>query len=218
MLEAVPYDFLEELDKSESLSIKAKRLNAFTLGFLSAVEILWTPNISRHMLLTKVDGRNVMELFSLPCAFDVVTSATIGVSPELTLEIQESYAMLFNAWPDVPLHARLGSALGIRRLCWCWFCSTYRFRQRCIATCQHTGSTRIRHRRRLASLSTESDFDPMLGELMASQSMKEWTPDDFPHLWIRIMRLEQYLHASRPWSIWVLFRDRRDTMQFWTFL
>jgi hypothetical protein len=209
---------LEDLDSSESLSVKAKRLNAFTLSLLSPVDILWTHNISRHMLLTKIGGRFVLELFSLPCSFDIVTAASVEISAELTLEIQESYAMLFNAWPDAPLHATFGAVFDIWKFCWCWFCSARRFRLRCITSCQSTTGAATHRRKKSNSFMSGAVFDPMLEQLMSSQSMQDWTPDDFPRLWTRIVRLEQHVQTSRPWSIWVLFRDRRDTMQFWTFL
>ena len=209
------YQLLEDLDASEALSIETTKLNACKLGLLSAVDIAWTSNVSRHMLLTKKGGRHVLELFSLPCALDILVSSPIGLSEELKAEIRESYAMLFNAWTEPPLHARLGSALGVRAVCWCWYCAAHRYRQRCILNCRGTGTRRWRKTR---SVPRNSEFDPMLEELMLGRSMSDWMPNDFPHLWMRIVRLEHHLQTSRPWSIWVLFRDRRDTMQFWTFL
>ncbi|KAF2633043.1 hypothetical protein BU25DRAFT_87966 [Macroventuria anomochaeta] len=213
-----PYALLEDPNAQESLSIKTTRLNAFTLNVLSAVDISWTPNVSRHMLLTKVGGRYVLELFSLPCAFDAITSPTVAIPVVLTQEIKESYAVLFNAWFDAPLHAKFGSFVGIRKVCWCWSCSAYRYRQQCITACKTRALASPRQKRNVASNLSQSDFDPTLETLMTKQSASNWTPDDFPTLWPRIARLEQHLQTSRPWSLWVLFRDRRDTMQFWTFL
>jgi hypothetical protein len=209
---------LDDADFSESLSIKAVRLNAFKLNLLGAVDILWTPNISRHMLLTKLHGRHVLELFSLPCVFTAITTPQIGISAELTTEIEESYAMLFNAWPERPLHARIGAKFGIQRWCWCLPCSGYRYREFSDAACKRVAGAETRHRRNGQSDFILSHYDPTVYELMRNPSMKDWTPDDFPHLWLRIVRLEQHLQTARPWSIWVLFRDRRDTVQFWTFL
>lgn len=212
---AVSQRLLEDLDNTESMSIKTVRLNAFKMNMLSAVDIKWTPNVSRHMLLSKTAGRHDLELFSLPCAFDAINSSLVGVSAELTMEIQESYAMLFNAWPDTPSHTKFGSAIGVRHWCQCWSCSAYRYRQRCLAKCRAGASDRSQ--RSTKALLT-NDYDPLLETLSAGSSMPDWTPDDFPLLWSRIARLEQHLQSSRPWNIWVLFRDRRDTMQFWTFL
>jgi hypothetical protein len=216
--EISPYTLLEDPNVQESQSVRAMRLNAFTLNVLSAVEILWTPNVSRHMLLTKVSGRVVLELFSLPCAFDAITSPEVGIPVELTQEIEESYAVLFNAWPNVPLHARLGAFVGLRKVCRCWSCSAYRFRQRCITANKTRALASPRRRRNVASDPHQGGFDPTLETFMTNQSMSDWTPDEFPTLWPRITRLEQHLQTSRPWSLSVLFRDRRDTMQFWTFL
>ncbi|KAH7095661.1 hypothetical protein FB567DRAFT_35560 [Paraphoma chrysanthemicola] len=213
-----PYVLLEDLNTQESQSIKATRLNAFTLNVLSAVNISWTTNVSRHMLLTKIGGRVVLELFSLPCSFDAITSPAVGIPVELTQEIEESYAVLFNAWSTPPLHAKLGAILGLRKVCWCWSCSAYRYRRRCIAACKSRALTNARRKKHTAADLRKSEFDPALDALMMSQSMRDWTPDDFPTLWPRIARLEQHLQTSRPWSLSVLFRDRRDTMQFWTFL
>jgi hypothetical protein len=127
-----PYALLEDLNAQEAQSINATRLNAFTLNVLSAVDILWTLNVSRHMLLTEVGGGYVLELFSLPCAFDAVASPAVGIPIELTQEIEESYAVLFNAWSNAPFHAKFGAFVDLRRVCWCWSCSAYRYRQQCI--------------------------------------------------------------------------------------
>lgn len=207
----------EDIDAQESLSIKATRLNAFTLNVLSAVQVSWTQNVSRHMLLTKPGGHHTLELFSLPCAFAVTTSECVGVPSELAQEIQESYAMLFNAWHEFPLHIRLGHWMSLRKFCWCWSCSAHRYRRQCIGKCKQ-GITASSRRGKTGKKIVPSEFDPMLVELTETPAEFDWTPGDFPHLWTRITRLEQHLQTSRPWSLWILFRDRRDTMQFWTFL
>jgi len=54
-------------------------------------------------------------------------------------------------------------------------------------------------------------------EQSTSQRLLNWIPDYFQVLWPRIIELEKHLQAARPWRFWVLFRDRRDTLQFWTF-
>ncbi|KAJ8107235.1 hypothetical protein OPT61_g9004 [Boeremia exigua] len=215
---ALPYQFLDDADISESLSIKTFRLNASKLHLLAAVDILWTPNISRHMLLNKLRGRFVLELFALPCAFAAVTTHEVGISAELTLEIEESYAMLFNAEAGVSKHAEVGAVIGLRHWCWCASCSAYRYREKCIDLCKVAAGADPRSKRRAGTDGVRSHLDPLLAKLMAQPAIKEWTPDDFPHLWTRIRRLDQHLQTARPWSIWVLFRDRRDTVQFWTFL
>lgn len=219
------YAMLDDLGVQESLSISAKRLNAFTLNVLGEVDILWTPNVSRHLLLTNVGGRHILELFSLPCAFGATTSPAVGIPCELQQEIEESYAILFNAWPEEPLHAKL-EAFIVRKLCWCLFCCAYRHRQRSVVrkVCWCWSCCAYRHRqrsiRKINNMSNpmQGDFDPTLENLMVKDPMNDWTPGSFPSLWPRVARLEEHLQSSRPWSLWVLFRDRRDTLQFWTFL
>ena len=209
------------MDAHEALSIKVTQLNAYTLNVLSGVEVTWTHDVSRHLLLTKAkqdsarhlmgNDRYVLEVFSLPCSLDAITSISVGVSSELVMEIQESYAMLFNAWPVKLLHTRFR----IRHFCWCWSCSAIRHRQDCIASCRSVAYASLRRR---TGVLTQSDFDPLLEKLVESDSMYAWTQEDFPHLWPRIIRLEHHLLTAKPWSLTVLFRDRRDTVQFWTFL
>lgn len=207
----------EDIDAHESLSIKAIRLNAFTLSVFSAVRVTWTQNITRHLKLTRSGGQHTLELFSLPCAFSATTRECVGMPPELAQEVQESYAMLFSAWHIVPLHVKLGGLFGIRQVCWCWSCTAHRYRERCLMECRH--STGVSKQRLGARKGGGQDgFDDLLANLSRMPAQDDWTPDDFPHLWARIARLEQHLQTSRPWSLWVLFRDRRDTVQFWTFL
>ncbi|KAF1970999.1 hypothetical protein BU23DRAFT_570259 [Bimuria novae-zelandiae CBS 107.79] len=123
---------LDAMDSLESLSVKATRLNAFTLNVLGAVQISWTHNISCHMLLSRHGGRHVLEIFALP---------------------HDSHI----------------------------------------------------------------EYDPLLVKLMNGTEASDWTQDLFPCLWSRMVRLEDHLQEAKPWSIWILFRDRRDTLQFWTF-
>lgn len=177
----------------------------------------WTQNIARHLLLTKSGGQHKLELFSLPCAFGATTCASVGISAELAQEVQESYAMLFNAWHKPPLHVKLAALLGVRRVCWCWSCTAYRYRKRCLTDCRRGSGAGI-WKGSVGEVIDQYGFDEMLVDLSGKPAHDDWTPDDFPHLWTRIIRLEQHLQTSRPWSLWVLFRDRRDTMQFWTFL
>jgi hypothetical protein len=62
-----------------------------------------------------------------------------------------------------------------------------------------------------------TEYDPLPVELVGNEP-SDWTRDLFPHLWSRITILEEHLQAAKLWNIWILFRDRRDTLQFWTFL
>ncbi|XPS70184.1 hypothetical protein M3J07_002417 [Ascochyta lentis] len=197
------YDLLDIMDAAESLSIEVTRLNAFTLNVLGSVHILWTQNASRHMLLTKLSGRPTLELFSLPCALQHMKVEDVGISVALAQEIRESYAFLFNPWPKLPLHSKLGAVLGIPKLCWCRPCSARRYQCRSIVACKGLAA---------------DEFDSFLEDLGKKRPRPEWNPEQFPHLWLRIHLLDQHLSTSRPWNFWVLFRDRRDSMPFWTFL
>jgi len=212
-------DALEAMDSLESLSIKATRLNAFTLNVLGAVKISWTHNISRHMLLSRHGGRHILELFALPCAFSAttLTSEAVGIPSELAQEIQESYCILFNAWPDQSLHITYGRYIGIRKFCWCWSCSAHRYRNQVVSKYRKSFQTKSRRTKRSRRGDQLSEYDPLLVELMDNES-SDWTQDLFPCLWSRITVLEEHLLSAKPWSIWILFRDRRDTLQFWTFL
>lgn len=213
------YRSLQDIDSLESLSVKATRLNAFTLNVLGAMDVSWTHDVSRHMLMSQRRGRYVIEIFALPCIFDAQFSVAeqTGISPELAQEIQESYGILFNAWPRLPTHAKIGRYFGLRRLCWCWSCSAYRYRSVIISQLGDDRSLKSR-RKGLQKNSSRSEFDPQLIELMCNGEAYDWTFELFPCLWSRIAALEEHLHRAKPWSIWVLLRDRRDTLQFWTFL
>ncbi|KAF2024787.1 hypothetical protein EK21DRAFT_104412 [Setomelanomma holmii] len=201
-----------------SLHVAATRLNAYTLSVFGAVDIAWTHNISRHILLSKRNGRHVLELFALPCALDASTLASdaIGINPEYAQEIRESYSVLFNAWSDIPRHAKIWKMFGIQRFCWCWSCAAAKYRSQAISVLQRSSGKRTRSAKGTPRAPT-SEFDPLLVDLMQNEP-SEWTPELFPCLWSRIMALEEHVQAAKPWNVWILFRDRRDTLQFWTFL
>ncbi|KAF2851412.1 hypothetical protein T440DRAFT_467688 [Plenodomus tracheiphilus IPT5] len=206
---------LDNLDSLESLSISATRLNAYTLGVFGSVEIVWTHNVSRHLMLSKRDGRHSLEVFALPCALTATSLSpeTVGISTALCQEIKESYSSLFSPWPNTLRHARFSRMLGIEKLCWCWSCSAQRHQRQTVTAYRKFSHQSIKLR---PNVSQSSEFDPYLIRLMKNEP-SDWTPDDFPCLWSRITMLEQHLQAAKPLSIWVLFWDRRDTLQFWTF-
>jgi hypothetical protein len=210
--------FLDDLDAMESLHVAARRLNAHTLNVFGAVDIVWTHNISRHMLLCKRGGRHVLELFALPSALGAASliSDAVGIAPEYAQEVRESYSILFNARPHPRRHARLGKILGFGRFCWCWSCSSLRYRDFVISGYRRHSEKRTPGAQRGHS-SYASEFDPLLVELMGNEP-SDWTPEIFPSLWSRIVALEEHLLAAKPWNIWILFRDHRDSLQFWTFL
>jgi hypothetical protein len=211
---------LDYTDLFESLSIKVTQLNAFTLDVLGGVRVLWTHNISRHLLLTKNKGRYVVEVFALPCVLEssIDPYAIKGVPYRLAHEIKESYSMLFNAWPTVPFHAKIGRYFGLRRVCPCWACSAYTFQKRVISRLKSTSHAESSRRKWIQDNSPQSEFDVQIVKLMASNEASDWTYERFPSLRSRITLLDEHLQTARPWNIWVLFRDQRDTLQFWTFL
>jgi hypothetical protein len=210
--------YLDDLDSLESLHIANTRLNAYTLSVFGAVDVAWTHNISRHMLLCKRGNRHVLEVFALPCALSAttLTSRAVGITPEYAQEVMESYSLLFNAWSDTPRHAKYGKFFDPFGFCWCWSCSARRYRTQVILEYRKLSKKRTPGSKRCRS-SHASEFDPLLLDLMENEP-SDWTPEFFPSLWSRIMILEEHLQAAKPWNIWVLFRDRRDTLQFWTFL
>lgn len=89
----------------------SKRLNATNLLTYSHVEIAWTQNISRHMLLSKRAESYYLEIFALPCALQGGADhflSSIGISTDLVDEIECSYAALFNPSSESGLHKTLG--------------------------------------------------------------------------------------------------------------
>jgi hypothetical protein len=195
-------------------------------GQCPSVDVVWTCNVSRHMVLPRrgdqhfftARGLYVLELFALPCAFahDNLIPDGLVITADQRQEIFESYGLLFHAWPE-PLHVKYGRILGIRRFCWCWACSAHRYHQRVLE--QHkslcspsTGATGPRG-------SPKVEFDPKLIDLInTSGQATDWSNDMFPSLWQRIITLDNHLRTAKPKSIWALLRDRRDTLQYYTFL
>lgn len=205
----------------ESLAITAKRLNAYTLSTYAQTRILWTSNISRHMLLSQFEGHHYIELFALPCTLEGRSEAQlqkIGLSSALLYEIRDSYAIMLNpveqnlphqfAFPNRPAlyHARM------QWICPCISCSSWRLLYREMRSLRTPGSLRV-----LPWDCATLGYDAKLEELAAKKPMA-WSQSHFRNLWPRIMVLDAHLRESRPRSLWFLFRDRRDTLQFWTFL
>ncbi|SPN99227.1 uncharacterized protein DNG_02264 [Cephalotrichum gorgonifer] len=204
-LSAISFGLHLSAGLTESLSIEARDLNLFRLTTLADVSILWTDNISRHLLLTRRGQRRHVELFALPCAMgtgahDVLRD--IGIPADVMHEIKLSYANLFNPAPPSALHRYLNGAVGLALWCWCLSCSSRRLRDRA-----------FRDRRDAALL----PYDPLLREL-AEHETSLWEQSEFENLWPRIVALERCLQEARPWNFWVLLRDSRDTVQYWTFL
>ncbi|KAH7377263.1 hypothetical protein BKA66DRAFT_443302 [Pyrenochaeta sp. MPI-SDFR-AT-0127] len=205
------------LGSVESLEISAKTLNAFKLAHLGAVRILWTNNLSRHLLLSNHAKKFYLELFAIPSALQagpdtVLTHA--GITGDLMDEVRQSYANLFNPKRTGYWHTYLGTPLGINLWCWCLSCSSKRLRNRELKKLKSTSS--VPATLKLID-ATRPRYDPDLKHLM-SRRAEGWDQREFENFWPRIVALDAHLSGSRPWSFWVIFRDRRDSVQFWTFL
>ncbi|KAK7959604.1 uncharacterized protein PG986_004458 [Apiospora aurea] len=184
----------------ESHIIETKVLNANRLLSLAGVRIAWTDNISLHLLLSRSGQRHYLELFALPCALrdrETKSPNKSVISPSLVYEVQSTYANLFN-----PIH------------CWCLGCASWRIRTREIKT---LSQDTFEKNRRVSGWSAQLPYDPEI-ELLMRQEATSWNQVDFRDLWPRILELDHHLQAARPWNFWVLFRDSRDTIQYWTFL
>lgn len=205
------------LGSVESLEIAATALNAFKLANLGAVRILWTNNLSRHMLLSNHAKKFYLELFAIPSALqggpDTVLSH-MGIPSDLMDEICQSYANLFNPRRPNRWHTYLGTLLGMNFWCWCLSCSSKRLKNKQLRKLKSTSP--VPGDIKLAD-STRPKYDPALKDLM-SKTAKGWDQREFENLWPRIVALDAHLSGSKPWSFWVIFRDRRDSVQFWTFL
>jgi hypothetical protein len=208
------------LGSVESLEIATTTLNAFKLVSLGAVRIMWTYNLSRHMLLSKHAKKHYLELFALPSALSGGPDKTlkdIGISGDLIEEIQLSYANLFNPKKTFFLHRYFGRIIGTRFWCWCLCCSSLRLRDRQLRKLKTVSNEHKSGGRGKLPDSTRIRYDPGLGRLMRSKADR-WDQTEFENLWPRIIALDAHLSGSKPWSFWVIFRDRRDSVQFWTFL
>lgn len=207
---------LHILDDIESQSISPRDLNVYKLLTLGCVRIRWTENVSRHLLLSTHGGIKYVEIFALPCAISGGAEAVlekVGVPADLMQDIKNSYAGLFNPEKPSRLHQILRYALALEYWCWCLSCSSHRLRTRELRSLQ-LGTDSAAHLHKLANI---PHFDTSLA-LLAEQKPIIWDPTEFPTLWPRLLALNTHLHQSRPWSFWVLFRDSRDTLQYWTFL
>lgn len=201
----------------ESLEVTATTLNAFKLENLGAVRILWTTNLSRHMLLSSHAKSFYLELFAIPSALKgepVTVLNDMGISGDLMDEIRQSYANLFNPKRPGYWHTHVGTLIGINFWCWCLFCSSKRLRYKELGKLK--SKSLVPENIRLGD-STLPSYDPDL-KLLMNATAKGWDQREFENFWPRVVALDTHLSGSRPWSFWVIFRDRRDSVQFWTFL
>lgn len=198
-------------------SISPLDLNLFRLATLAGVQIRWTDNLSRHMLLSNQGlKKRYIELFALPCALQPGPGAVIqdiaGISANLQEEIRQSYAILFSPHQVSKLHRHANKIIGLWLWCWCLSCSSARLtRQELRRLGKGENSARDSHDQ------MKLVYDPELENLVRLKR-QQWNRVGFQHLWPRIMALDECLQEAKPWNFWVLLRDRRDTVQYWTFL
>ncbi|KAK7964134.1 hypothetical protein PG988_011108 [Apiospora saccharicola] len=200
----------------ESHSITTRVLNMSRLSSLAGVSIIWTDNLSRHLLLSKAGQKRYLELFALPCALqgrEPVDLHKAGISPSLVYEVQSTYSNLFNPARVSSTHRALVKYMGFRYCCWCVGCASWRFRAREIKKMSREPS----RKREAPGWSAQLPYDPEL-EVLMGQEATSWNQVEFRDLWPRILELDHHLQAARPWNFWILFRDNRDTVQYWTFL
>lgn len=225
-----PFQLHSSMGPLESLSVSPRRLNAVKLSTLGRVEFVWTVNIARHLLLSRSGERHCLELFALPCALqsgggNINPLVKAGLlSTELVDEIEASYATLFHPAKASRAHRALARVLGLRHWCWCLDCASYRLRNQVLAPLKTSDDKllpkdgRARHHASAAA-TCRVKFDARLEVLMQRDASQwQWDRTEFTQLWPRILALDAHLERTRPWSFWVIFRDRRDTVQYWTFL
>lgn len=150
----------------------------------------------------------------------------VGISVDVIHEIELSYANLFNPKPISGLHKHLGKFIGVSLWCWCLHCSSRRLRDKTFRRLKERAASSLgavysRARGKKAIRGRDGQvavpFDPLLIELAESEA-SWWEQGTFENLWPRIVALDRCLQEARPWNFWVLLRDNRDTVQYWTFL
>lgn len=188
----------------ESLYVRTEALNLSKLCTLAGVQIHWTNNLSRHLLLSQRAGLWLVELYALPCTLEQGFGRklkAVGIPGDYLWEIQQSYASLFNPVTPSELHRVFDWLL--KPVCWCLYCSS-----RCLRKQEFS---------KIESGHTGMFYDPTL-ETLSSNEKQQWDQISYRHLWPRVLKLESHLQNAKPWNFWVLFRDRREKMPFWTFL
>jgi hypothetical protein len=191
-------------------------MNIFKMMTVAGVQIRWTDNLSRHMLLSNQGPRKrYIELFALPGAFSSGPDTVLdkmGISFDLQEEICFSYATLFNPTRSSKLHCYVGKFAW----CWCMSCSSARLtRQELTRLRKQCGDGTVSGVHWKGSMWLI--YDPEL-EKLTKEECQEWRRETYTNLWPRIVALDKCVQEAKPWNFWVLLRDRRDTVQYWTFL
>jgi hypothetical protein len=199
----------------EAACISRTELNAYTISKLTGVSINWTMNMSRHLLLSKQSGRPVLEIFALPCILR--SDYPAGIDTKFMQEIENSYGTLFQPY-GVNKHEQ-GWNKVLRRASWCWCraCLASRLRVETLRDLKDKICCRSQDCQNGRASKGSEALDSTL-EIQMCQNARNWDLAHFPCLWPRILALQAFQQEAKPWGFWVLFRDRRDTLQFWTFL
>lgn len=187
--------------------------------------------MSRHLLLSKRGHKRYLELFALPCVLSGRTYdflQHVGVIANYMIEVQTKYANLMNPVAPSCLHRLLDRVFGLRFWSWCLSSSSGRlarqqFKKLAVPELgsrkrRRGGDVEAQHGAGSSSNSRgQLPFDPEL-ERLAYEKATMWDLNELEHLWPRILALNKCLREAKPWDFWVLLRDNRDTVQYWTFL
>ncbi|KAJ2901912.1 hypothetical protein MKZ38_001264 [Zalerion maritima] len=205
--QSMTYPFHSLLDLEEALELQPTKMNAYTLQTFARVEVRWTKNILRHLMLSRSQGQcgtAYVEVFCLPSA--LWTSLPCGISLGYLEEVRQSYATLFNpysAGSHAPHQAFLSRISGRAYWCLCYPCR-----------CRKLIHSKLRD---LDDKNADVYIDPKVWELIQTRPL-DWSSRMFPFLWERIVNIHQYQVDSRPRDFWGLFRDRRNPNSFWAIL
>ncbi|KAI9163330.1 hypothetical protein HJFPF1_04936 [Paramyrothecium foliicola] len=234
-----PLDLYHSDRLTQSLSISACELNLKRLERLVNVEVLWTDNIARHLLVTQCGAKHYLELFALPCAVQPgpreVLDTVCGIQENLINEIESSYALLLNPISLSKWIKHTNRTLCISGFCWCRSCRYLRYRTRLFRRLKiKPHQAQKRYTELLANRSSRQSeglvprpplpFDPRIEELAARQqlegedTMLYFRRSSYPLLWSRIVALDGLLQQAEPWNLRTLFRNKNDTLKYWTFV
>jgi hypothetical protein len=196
------------VDLLESAYIGAGELNCAMLSEYAGVRIEWTTDVCRHLCLSKRRGFSTLDVFALPTFLESRCSRLAGLDDAFRGEVKATYALLFYPHGTKKHGGLLSTLVGRRYWCLCSACRSWRIRRRAIEALLESPY----HEER-----SNAELDPYLEWNMDRES-EEWNPERFNRLWPRIQYLHHFQQHAKPWSLWVLFQDRRDTVQWWTFL
>jgi hypothetical protein len=202
-------DSAEDPNAYYPMTIPAEALNLSKLATLAGIHVHWTDNIARHLLLSSHAGASYVELYAFPCMLlrSEELYAPTGVAKAYINEVSKSYATLFKPRCEISIIHQVANWLGARQIfCWCLSCTSYRLAMR-----------ELRAIRSKKAQYANIIFDPRLGKVTDEKRM-DWSQSTYPILWSRVVALQSALQDAKPWSFWVLFRDRREKLPFWTFL